>query len=127
MNLAGYLSWGHYGWYQDYDLHGQVGFYGNSSWYIMGTIESYNGTLCYEFRHHGQYTDWFSANAFGSTNYESTPVGAIANTAEPFGEVIGNPSVYLGFWASGKRFGTCAWQAGGLHQRVVLGDPFVKR
>jgi hypothetical protein len=73
-NVAGYLSWGaHSSLGNDYAINGYVSWSGNSSWYLMQTIESFNGQ---RQTGQGNFTEWFSSNAFGGTNYSNTPVGA---------------------------------------------------
>ena len=75
----------------------------------------------------GNFTQWFSAGAFGGTGYENTPVGAVTNTDEP-----GLPSAdvyarYFALWASGKCFAICAWNAKGTAYFQAVGDPFVSK
>ena len=55
---------------------------GNSGWWVIETIESYNGQRSYAGLG-GLFLRWFSGNAFGGTNYSSTPVGAVSHVDEP--------------------------------------------
>ncbi|MBI5383104.1 MAG: hypothetical protein HZA90_00300 [Verrucomicrobia bacterium] len=126
-NLAGYLSWGHYGWLAPYTFNGNVRFYDNAEWYIMGTIESFNGILADFFAHHGDYGEWFSPGAFYRTNYEGTPVGAVCYVWEPNANAV-DSGVYLGLWARSKNFITCAWLSSRVPEvTLVVGDPFVRK
>ena len=76
---------------------------------------------------------WFSTNSLGGTNYSNTPVGAVTTVDEPSQQGKVSPSVYYGYWASGKCFANTAWaaqvvgngNAGTLFQAV--GDPFVRK
>jgi hypothetical protein len=69
---------------------------------------------------------WFSTNAFGSTNYENTPVGAITNTDEPGSGTAPYPC-YFNLWVAGKNFAICAWSARITPYFQDVGDPFVTR
>ena len=81
VNLAGYISWGSHSalgnWFSG---PGGVVWEGNSGWWIIETLESYNGQP-----REGQsdYWMWFSSNAFGGTGYSNTPVGAVTHVDEP--------------------------------------------
>ena len=74
----------------------------------------------------GGYWMWFSTNAFGSTNYENTPVGAVTNTDEPLGATPPYPH-YFNLWLAGKNFAICAWSARITPFFQAVGDPFVTR
>ncbi len=124
-NVAAYAGWGvHNGmWRSDYAVNGQLIFTGNSGWYLIDTIESFNGDRFY--RGTGYFTDWFASTAFGGTNYSNTPVGAAyLNTDEPGGAGIALSDYSL--WAAGKPFGICAGITLGTRQ-LSVGDPFVKK
>ena len=72
-------------------------------------------------------------NAYGGTNYSNTPVGAVTTVEEPGIPGKVSPSVYYGYWASGKSFAISAWAAQivgngspGMYFQAV-GDPFVRK
>jgi len=104
---------------------------GQSSWWIIQTMESFNGTRFTPCQ--GDVNSWFATNAFGGSNYSNTPVGGVSNVDEP--ALIGNnsPGLYLPLWASGHNLAQAAWisqqSAEPFYQPElqVVGDPFVKR
>ncbi len=100
-------------------------FSGNSGWYPIQTIESYNGQ-----RNgggwQGNFINWFSKNAFGSTNYENTPVGAVTYVEEPGYGGINSPA-YFSCWEEGQLFIDCAWASFVTPFRMAVGDPWVRR
>ncbi len=121
-NVAGYQSWGYYGWQCCYARNHAVEFLGDSTWFIMATVESYNGQRT-AIGSHGRYTEWFYRYAFGGGN---TPVGAVCHVEEP--GVFGNHAItYFGLWEGGKLFATCAAVSRNSPTVMVVGDPFVKR
>jgi len=126
-NVAGYICWGdHSALTNEYARNGAVVWRGNSSWWIIQTIESLNGQ---PLGGQGNFTQWFSQAAFGSTNYENTPVGAITTTDEPGAPSRDYGAKYFGLWAQGKNFGISAWVSAGstsLYLQAV-GDPFVRK
>ena len=128
-NVAGYISWGAHsslgGYYAVYNAQNMVQWSGNSGWWVIQTIESYNGFRTYPGM--GYFLQWFSSNAFGGTNYSNTPVGAATHVEEPFIGGNENSSVYFGLWASGKDFAICAWNAKNTPYFQAVGDPFVVR
>jgi hypothetical protein len=75
----------------------------------------------------GNFAQWFSAAAFGGTNYENTPVAAVSHTDEPRLNYVNDTSKYLGLWSAGKTFGICAWYSRRTDLFQALGDPFVRR
>jgi hypothetical protein len=82
-NVAGYLCWGfHGGLTTYYPTNGQVNFHGESSWYIVMTIESFNGQW-EPFDFQTSYHFWFVQNAFMGQAYEFTPIGAVSHVYEP--------------------------------------------
>ena len=128
-NVAGYISWGfHSSLGSDYAVttnQNAVRWKGNSAWWIIETVESNNGKRVSDS---GNFLQWFSASAFGGTNYSNTPVGAVSYVDEPNTAGINNPEIYFGLWAAGKNFAICAWNSRG--ETVLLqvnGDPFVNR
>src|SRR5271169_2619294 len=83
----------------------------NSSWWIIETIESFNGQRV-PYSLQGNFIQWFSSIAFGGTNYSNTPVGAVTHTEEPGSpEACENSAIYFGLWAAGKNFAICAWNS----------------
>jgi len=103
---------------------GLVVWRGSSSWWVINTLESFNGQRA---TGQGNFTQWFSAGAFGGLGYENTPVGAITHTDEPG---LGTPAFharYLALWASGKIFAICAWNARETAYFQAVGDPFVRK
>ena len=123
-NMAGFCSWGVYnGGGGNYYLTMQ--FKGNSGWYLIETIESFNGE--YYTTGQGSYIKWYSTNAFGGTNYSSTPIGAVTHVDEPGAVDCENSQIYFGLWAAGKNFAICAWNARQTPFFQAVGDPFVRR
>jgi hypothetical protein len=129
-NVGAYVCWGaHSALYNQYALgyttDGSVlvNWHGWSGWWLIDTIESFNGQ---PGGGQGDYWMWFSTNAFGSTNYENTPVGAITHTDEPH-DLLNLPYPYLGLWATGKNFAICAWNTRRTPYFQAVGDPFVTR
>ena len=123
-NVSGYLTWGANGglggWYS---TNGSVVFSGHSSWYLIETIESFNGMRGDPGQ--GTFIKWLLPNAFGGTNYSNTPIGAVTHVEEPYANYVENSQVYFGLWASGKNFAICAWNAQRTPFFQAVGDPFV--
>jgi len=120
-NLAGYISWGNDGGLGlTYPTDGTIKWGGNSNWYIMMTVDSFDGRT-------GGFNTWFTSGAFGGLNgtgYNNCPVGAIGTVEEPF---LGshNLSGYFNMWVSGYPFIECAWQSRLTPWLAVYGDPFI--
>ena len=124
-NVSGYLSLGRHGWAgRDFAMDGSVKFTGNSGWFVMATVESNNG-LWWESTF-GGYMHWLSRTAFGGTNYENTPVGAVCHVQEP-GDLGTSADVYFGLWQAGKTFGICSSCSRVSRTVQAIGDPFVCR
>ncbi len=124
-NVAGYMCWGaHSSLANEYARNGAVKWQGNSGWWIIETIESGNGARCPGV---GNFTQWFSDIAFGSTNHENTPVGAVSHTDEPHVSGVNNASLYFGSWAAGKTFGMSAWMSRRTDFFQAVGDPLVRK
>ena len=130
-NVAGYASWGaHSALGNLYPYPGPpypanpvpVAWGGASGWWLIDTFESYNGM---PGAGQGNYWEWFFSAAFGSTNYENTPVGAMTSTDEPDTVVV--PYPYFNLWVAGKNFAICAWNARQTRHFQAVGDPFVTR
>jgi hypothetical protein len=98
---------------------------GNSGWWVIETIESYNGQRSY-VGIDGLFLRWFSSSAFGGTNYSNTPVGAVTHVDEPGLSGINNPYTYFNLWAIGKSFGIAAWNSRQTPFFQAVGDPFVR-
>ena len=128
LNVAGYLCWGgHSSLGNTYATGTNVDLAGNSSWYLMDTIESFNGQ---RYRtEQGNFIQWFSGNAFGGANYSNTPIAAATSVDEPYRLGAVDPQVYFGLWEAGKNFGICAWNSryvSPVQQNLqAIGDPFV--
>ncbi len=128
VNVAGYMSWGVHGYeYQtnaDYALNGTITLNGHSGWWIIETIESFNGQR--EANGQGNFIKWFSSGAFGGTNYSSTSIAAVCHTDEPF---LGNQNspAFFSLWEAGKNFGICAWNSRNTRNFQAVGDPLVTK
>ena len=126
-NVAGYLTWGYNGGLPDtYAIDGTISFFGASTWYLIETIESYNGQRNgggFE----GNFLDWYASNAFGGTNYSNTPVGAISTVEEPLLGGNGDPGLYFGLWVTGNNFGICAWNSRTSPYMQAVGDPLLRK
>jgi hypothetical protein len=125
-NVAGYMSWGaHSSLGPNYAVNGELQWTGHSSWFVMATIESFNGDLSPGGL--GNFIQWFSPGAFGGANYLNTPVGAVTHVEEPGISGMEDMQAYFGLWAAGENFATCAWQARNTPYYMVVGDPLVCR
>jgi hypothetical protein len=125
LNVASYIGHGYHSSLGSlYATDGDVRWSGNSSWWIMETVESFNGIR--GGLGQGNFTQWFSSTAFGGTNYENTPVCAVSHTDEPGPNAVDYPS-YFGLWAQGKSFAVCAWNSRITWRFQAVGDPFVTR
>ncbi len=109
----------------DYALNRSVAFSGNSGWYLIQTVESYNGQRCDPGQ--GTFLKWFSSNAFGGTSYSNTPIGAVTHVEEPSLGGVSDSARYFGLWVQNKGFAICAWNSLNTLYFQAVGDPFVKR
>ena len=126
-NLAGYVSWGyHSSLGGDCATNRSLHWAGNSRWWVMETIESFNGQRA-QAAWMGNFMQWFSSGAFGGSNYSSTPVGAVSYTEEPGVDGVNDTAKYFGLWAAGKRFAIAAWESRVTKRFQVIGDPLVAR
>jgi hypothetical protein len=126
-NVAGYICWGeHSALGEQYATNNTVKWIGNSSWWIIATIESFNGQVT-QVAPQGNFIQWFSSSAFGGLNYTNTPIAAISNVEEPGLPGPSYGATYFGLWASGKPFGICAWNARNSSFFQAVGDPFVTK
>ena len=123
-DVLGFLTWGNNGGRGgDYANDGSIRFSGNSGWYPIQTVESYNGQRS---TYQGNFVDWFSQNAFGSVNYEYTPVGAVTHVEEPYLARI-NSNEYFRCWDEGQLFIDCAWMSRRVAFMMAVGDPWVTK
>jgi alpha-tubulin suppressor-like RCC1 family protein len=127
VNIAGYLSWGsHSTLGASYAISNSVQWHGNDRSWIIETVESYNGHR-YE-TDQGNFTEWFSQNAFGGTYYSNTPIGAVSQTDEPgCWCTVNNETIYFGEWAAGKIFARCAWDSIITPHFQAVGGPLVTK
>ncbi|HEV2693548.1 MAG TPA: immunoglobulin domain-containing protein [Verrucomicrobiae bacterium] len=128
-NMAGYVSWGANGGISAVDTtNGVIAWHGNSGWYLMQTMESFNGQEIMLAHSQGSFTFWFSNMAFGGTHYANTPVGAVSSVEEPTLGGKNNNPIYFGSWARGKFFAICAWESINYSPFfMATGDPLVVR
>lgn len=125
-NVAGYISWGsHSSLGGNYAINPAIRWSGNSGWWIIETVESFNG-IRGGFGQ-GNFTQWFSSNAFGGTNYSNTPIGAAGHTEEPGLSGVENSAIYFGLWASEKNFAICSWNSRNTPYFQAIGDPLVTK
>ena len=123
-NVVGYETWGANGGLGgDYAKSGFIKFRGRSNWFLIKTIESFSGQWTTS---QGNFVNWFSANAFGGTNYSNTPVGATTNVEEPTTAGLAGPS-YLADWEKGLLFAEAAWDSRQTTFFMAIGDPLVIR
>jgi len=126
VNVAGYISWGSHSALQStYATDKEVQWSGSSGWWIIETTESVNGRRYQSAQ--GNFVKWFSSNAFGGTNYATTPVGAVSYVEEPGLPGVNSTDTYFGLWASGRNFATCAWNSRNTRFFQAVGDPFITR
>ncbi len=125
-NVAAYMTWGNNGGQnKDYALNSNVVFSAQSSWYIIKTVESYNGQRIDTGQ--GTFIKWFSPNAFGGSNYLNTPVAAVTHVEEPQYQGVSDSTTYFGLWVLNKNFAICAWTSRRTPVFQAVGDPLVQR
>lgn len=129
-NVAGYSTWGANGGQGgNYANSGSVTFSGNSNWYMIMTVESFNGRRT---TFQGNITDWFASNAFGGTSYANTPAIAVSHVEEPFLSGI-NDGEYFQMWEEEDSSGPtylgieAAWTWRNTPYFQCVGDPIIKR
>jgi hypothetical protein len=128
-NVAGYMSWGvHSSLGIGYATNSFLKWSGHSGWWVIETVESFNGGNA-GVTFQGNFTKWFSENAFGGRNYSNTPVGAIGHVREPGMYGVSDAQKYFGLWAMEKKFAVAAVasQRLGMRYYISFGDPFVRR
>jgi hypothetical protein len=123
-DVTGYESWGANGaMSSDYPNDRSIFFTGKSNWYLVKTIESYNGIVGSD---HGNFEKWFVPTTAGGWQYSRTPIGMACHTDEPsLGGVEG--SMYMCNWEAGLLFSECAWSSRRTKYFMAVGDPLVKR
>jgi len=127
-NVAGYISWGsHSRLGSQFAVNGAVRWFGESRWWIIETIESYNGLRDSPTAYQSNFLEWFSANGFGGTNYSNTPVGVVTYVEEPGLTGVNDAREYFGLWAKSQYFGSVAWNSTTTPFLQVVGDPFTKK
>jgi hypothetical protein len=123
-DVTGYESWGvNGGMSSTYPNDRSIFFTGKSNWYLVKTIESYNGIVG---SNHGNFEQWFVPTTAGGWQYSRTPIGMACHTDEPsLGGVEG--SMYMCNWEAGLLFSECAWSSRRTKYFMAVGDPLVKR
>jgi hypothetical protein len=125
VNVASYITWGEHSLLGGiYATNNVVRWQGNSGWYLIETYESFNGQ---PGAGQGNFFQWYSANAFGGTNYSNTPVGAVTQVDEPGLPNTNDAQIYFGLWIRNKNFAICAWCSRRTDLFQAVGDPFVAR
>ena len=129
-NVTGYETFGANGSLPaTYATDGTVVFSGQSNWYLIKTIESYNGQLTADGGgggSQGNFERFFSSGAFGGTSYSNTPIGMAGHTDEPSATGVEAES-YLVNWENGYLAVECAWGSRCSVYFVFYGDPLIKR
>ncbi len=125
-NVKGYASWGENSGILSgtYSVDGSVVWSGTSTWWIVETLESFNGQRCCGYQ--GCVKQWFSTNAWGGANYSNTPVGGVSHVQEP-GLAGVNGASYMSLWEAGYLFAECAWASKNTPCFQAMGDPMVKQ
>lgn len=124
-DVKGFMTWGANGYLgPDYANNGYFKFSGNSGWYILQTIESWNGQRYTVNSGQSTFLKWFSSDAFGGTNYENTPIGAVVHVEEPGLGGVNSPQ-YFSLWEQGYPFADTAWGSRVTPFFMAIGDPLV--
>lgn len=113
--------------YTLYPIKGTPRCLGSSGWRLIETPDSYNGQRENDSSGQAFFLQWFSANAFGGSNYSNTPVAAVSDVHEPTIFGMNDNSTYFSLWASGKNFAISAWVSGRSPYLQAVGDPLIKR
>lgn len=126
-SVRGLVTYGTYlGRKSDYATNGELIFRGNSSWFIMMSVESFNGQQNSQKSKQENYVGWFSKTAFGSQNYENTPVGAVAHVEEPLISGVSDSHFFM-YWEKGLLFSEAAWLSRRTQYFLAIGDPLVRK
>ena len=118
INVSGYFSWGYHSALGDfYATNGNVRFTGNSSWYLLETVESFNGQRVYDPRQFNgnKFIWWFVPYAFGGSSYSCTPVCAVSHTDEPYIPGVNDNATLFTLWAQRKTLAFVPGDLAGLH------------
>lgn len=123
-NVAGYMTWGANGGQGgSYANNGSVSWSGDSNWWIIVTVESFNNRRS---TGQGNMIDWFSTDAFGGTSYSNTPVFGVGHVEEPFLSGV-NDGMFFALWERGWLTIEAAWQSRNTTKFQAIGDPLIKR
>ena len=132
-DVTGYETWGTNGGMTTsalpsggYPNDGSIVFSGKSNWFLVKTIESYNGMQGGGPNSQGCFEKFFYSTAFGGTSYSNTPVGFAGHTDEPTISGVEAES-YLINWDLGLLACECAWGSRCTPYFAFWGDPLVKR
>jgi alpha-tubulin suppressor-like RCC1 family protein len=130
-NVAAYMCWGTHGyWPWNWPMAGLVTFHGQSDWYIIQSVESWNGrwkSALAGWIGQPSYQEWFYENVFGGTNYSCAAVGAVSHVMEPYLDGVNDTKIYFVDWNRGKYFSIAAWHSRGSPYMQATGDPFTIR
>lgn len=75
------MAWGvHGGLPGTYPYDGTISFGGKSNWWLVKTIESYNGIIN---SGQGNFEGFFNPSCAGGFLYSRTPIGMVCHTDEP--------------------------------------------
>jgi hypothetical protein len=123
-DVLGYETWGvHGGLPGTYPYDGTISFGGKSNWWLVKTIESYNGIIA---SGQGNFEGFFNPRCAGGFFHSRTPVGMACHTDEPRLGGIEGPQ-YLANWEKGLLFSECAWSSRKTPFFMAVGDPLVTR
>lgn len=126
VDVTGYMTWGINGGYAKNYVKDKINFTGKSNWYLLQTVESFNGQLQQENPNQSNYKAWFSADAFGGTNYSNTPAAAVTHVEEP--QLGGmNNEHYFECWDRNNLFIDCAWYSRQTPFFAAKGDPWITK
>lgn len=109
-----------------YAVDGSIVFKGHSSWAVVASLESFNGKRKSSNTGQSSFEDWFSKTAFGSKNYEFTPIGAVTHVDEPLIWGVQDPAFFY-LWDRGLTFVESAWLSRRTQYFMAVGDPLVTR
>lgn len=122
-NLACYSAWGtHNGsWGSGTYPSGQLVLSGNSNWYIVSTVESFNGDVG---GGQGNFIQWWDNGVGGGTNGSRTPIGMATHTEEP-GVSGCEADSFSRNWFAGFNLAETLWSSRGTMWFMAVGDPLV--
>jgi len=122
-DVTGYMTWGYNGGQGgDYAQDGTITFSGDSNWYMITTVESWNGRRSTP---QGNIVDWFASDAFGGTNYSNTPAFALTHVEEPYLSGIALRTFEI--WERGWDSIEDAWISRRTWAFQAVGDPLIKK